>query len=698
MRTTLIMLLATGACAANVASAGERAPGLLIRLYELDQAVRYVPELKPGQLPNHIRVVKTLDLGDDGQSFSPLVDNFLTEVDGFITIDESGEYAFRLLSDDGGRLWIDNQLVIDHDGLHGPDPKDGKIRLGPGEHTLRIRHFEAGGGERLALQWRPTGRAEDAPFVFVPAEVLTHDSTAPRETAPGKKRVIPPLRRGLPGDGTPVAGMHPAFEPMMLASAMYGVQERRCDKLEILSLPTVDPAASFVLLPPGPVPSAEITLARLVDPSHPLGPDHVTKDAADPCLDPLVAGARGHAELYRVVPEAVTADQMQGCSFRFARGLPGVVMEVDGALPSALVTRLSVERSDEFPDGRAICFLRPNDRLVFETRRVRCLSNGLRIEFTKPLDPRCGWDAESYYIEQWPFDVSRGAAPQRDGVVYPVNSASVSPDRKSVFLEIPDLRKSQLVYIRLLPPCVSEDGERPWSTEAWYTLNEIPTDRAGTVLPRPPQAPQNFLTDAEKAAGWRLLFDGRTTEGWRGYRKDRCPDGWVVKDGCIVRVGPGGDIISEGEFEDFELKLEWRISAAGNSGIFYRVDESVGWPWETGPEMQVLDNDEHYDGKNEKTSAGSNYALHAPVRDVTEPVGFFNKVHIIVDGAHVEHWLNGVRVVDYELWSDDWERRVADSKFKQWPKYGRMKRGHIVLQDHGDKVWYRNIKVRPLGK
>jgi cytochrome c len=321
-------------------------------------------------------------------------------------------------------------------------------------------------------------------------------------------------------------------------------------------------------------------------------------------------------------------------------------------------------------------------------------------------------------VEQWPFRMASDEAterrsdegkqsereaqanahpPRRDGVRYPVKSASVSADRRTVFLEIPDLKESHVVYIRLLPPCYSEDGERPWSTEAWYTLNVIPENRMGEVRTPPPAEPQNFLTADEKAAGWKLLFDGKTTAGWRGYRKDHMPAGWQVKDGCLARVGPGGDIITEGEFDNFELKIEWRICAAGNSGIFYRVNEDFDWPFFTGPEFQVLDNAEHADGRSPLTSAGSNYALHAPVRDVTAPVGFFNQVRIVCDGPHVEHWLNGVKIVEYELWTDDWKELVAGSKFAAWPDYGLMKKGHIVLQDHGDQVWYRNIKIRALG-
>ncbi|HEX7117426.1 MAG TPA: DUF1080 domain-containing protein [Longimicrobiales bacterium] len=208
----------------------------------------------------------------------------------------------------------------------------------------------------------------------------------------------------------------------------------------------------------------------------------------------------------------------------------------------------------------------------------------------------------------------------------------------------------------------------------------------------------NTLTAEEHAAGWRLLFDGRSTDGWRGFKRDGVPAGWTVEDGTLTRVAPAGDLVTRETFADFELTLEWKVEPGGNSGIFFRVVEAddLGQTYHSGPEMQVLDNARHPDGRSPLTSAGSNYALHAPVRDVTRPAGEWNRVRLVVDGAHVEHWLNGVKIVEYELWTEDWERRVRESKFAAWPRYGRAREGHIALQDHGDRVWFRNIKVRRL--
>ena len=196
--------------------------------------------------------------------------------------------------------------------------------------------------------------------------------------------------------------------------------------------------------------------------------------------------------------------------------------------------------------------------------------------------------------------------------------------------------------------------------------------------------------------GWKVLFDGKSLDAWRVYKKDTAGDGWKIVDGTLYRAAAGGDLITKEQFGDFELTLDWKLGEGGNSGIFFRGSEDAEVIWHTAPEVQVLDNARHADGKNPITSAGSNYAVNPPVKDVTNPIGQWNSVRLIAKGTHVEHWLNGVKVVEYELFSPDWEQRVKESKFVKYPKYGRALRGHIGLQDHGDPVWFRNIRVRPL--
>jgi 3-keto-disaccharide hydrolase len=206
----------------------------------------------------------------------------------------------------------------------------------------------------------------------------------------------------------------------------------------------------------------------------------------------------------------------------------------------------------------------------------------------------------------------------------------------------------------------------------------------------------NTLTSAERAAGWRLLFDGSSTAGWRGYRQSGVPSGWQAIDGALTRTGAGGDLITLDQFANFELAIEWMVASGGNSGIMYRVSETADATFLTGPEFQVLDNVGHPDGASGLSSAGACYGLYPPSQDVTRPPGAWNEVRIVANGSHVEHWMNGVKIVEYEIGSPDWLERFRASPHSDAAGYGRNPRGHIAVQDHGDRVAYRNIKIRPL--
>ncbi len=218
---------------------------------------------------------------------------------------------------------------------------------------------------------------------------------------------------------------------------------------------------------------------------------------------------------------------------------------------------------------------------------------------------------------------------------------------------------------------------------------------AGAV--NPPVAGSNSLTPAERSAGWKLLFDGTSLDAWRGYRQAGVPDGWRVADGTITKDRPVEDIVSKEEFGDFDLQIEWKIGEAGNSGIFYRGTEDEEKIYWTAPEYQLLDDIKASDNKTRLTCAGAAYGLYPSPDGHLKPVGEWNVTRIVARGPHVEHWLNGFKLLEYELWSPDWEAKVAASKFKAWPKYGRMKRGHLAMQgDHRGVLSFRSIKIRPL--
>ncbi|MES2417096.1 MAG: DUF1080 domain-containing protein [Bacteroidota bacterium] len=210
------------------------------------------------------------------------------------------------------------------------------------------------------------------------------------------------------------------------------------------------------------------------------------------------------------------------------------------------------------------------------------------------------------------------------------------------------------------------------------------------------------IANAQK--GFKPLFDGKTTTGWHTYGKTMVGSAWQVQDGTLhidlVKKGKdgGGDLVTDKEYSNFHLKLEWKVAPKSNSGIIFYVheDPQYGQTYSTGPEMQVLDNDGHPDGKITKHRAGDLYDLVKSASEPVKPVGEWNKAEIISNKGQLTFVLNGVKVVNTTLWDDSWKALIAGSKFATWKGFGTYKTGKIALQDHGDEVWYRNIMIKEL--
>jgi hypothetical protein len=217
------------------------------------------------------------------------------------------------------------------------------------------------------------------------------------------------------------------------------------------------------------------------------------------------------------------------------------------------------------------------------------------------------------------------------------------------------------------------------------------------------RSPATAITPAAVPSGttgtgaWRNLFDGKNLDAWRGYMRSDVPSGWTVVNGTIAKDKPVADIVSKDEFGDFELEIEWKIGEAGNSGIFYRGTEEYDHVYWSAPEYQLLDDIRAADNKTRLTCAGAAYGLYPSPEGHLKPVGEWNKTRIVAKGAHIEHWLNDYKLLEYELWSPDWERKVTESKFGAWPHYGRSRRGHLAMQgDHNGVLAFRNIRIREL--
>lgn len=237
-------------------------------------------------------------------------------------------------------------------------------------------------------------------------------------------------------------------------------------------------------------------------------------------------------------------------------------------------------------------------------------------------------------------------------------------------------------------PRAAIDGSTAAAPTATSTVANAPLTVSGP----------NTLTQREVRDGWALLFDGASLKGWQTYKGEPITVGWKAVDGALTRAERGGtDIVTSKKYRNYELNLEWKLAAtgpAGNSGIFYNVIDTASAIYWGAPEMQVLDDARHADGKSELTSTGANYALNPVAHGLAKSIGEWNSVRIVVKDAHVEHWLNGRKVVDYDLGSADWKKRVAASKFSDKPLYGTAREGRIGLQEHGSFVAFRNIKIK----
>ncbi len=434
-----------------------------------------------------------------------------------------------------------------------------------------------------------------------------------------------------------------------------------------------------------------------------------------PYKNQIIFGDVCYGGLQRVFMEKVNGDY-QGTVFRFTQGLEGGTHRLAWGPDGALYVGCIGNPGNWSQEGKlwyGLQRMKYNGQSVFEMLAVRAKTDGVEIEFTEPLREGDGWDPAQYAVQQWWYKpTNQYGGPKMDPGNLGVTSASVSADRKKVFLEIPGIKAGHVVYLRLQHLPISALGHELWTSETWYTMNAIPPDAFGAKAARPAYTPptDNTLTAQEKADGWALLFDGTSINGWHNYGQQTIGSSWIVNDNALhleAKSDPkggwqapnGGDILTAEEYQDYELSIDWKIGACGNSGIIYHVVEDPAkyeYVWYTGPEMQVLDNTCHPDARIPKHRAGDLYDMISCKFETVKPAGEWNHARLVSNHGKVEHWLNDHKLVSYDMNSPEWPKLIAASKFKDRPDFGKARKGRIALQDHGNLVWFKNIKIRRL--
>jgi cytochrome c len=862
---------------------GKEYPGLAVSIYTIDskdkEGIKDKDLFSIPKVSDPIFTAEAPSLhfrGDLFREHREIRNNMLMHIRGLITIEEDNNYVFRVVSDDGSRMWLNNKLLVDNGGFHPAEAKDAEILLKKGKHPVEIIYYQGTGGLALSLQW---AKHDNPKFAVIPSTSLSHTKSHYKKSVPYVP--ISKLIRSIPGDMRDEAGVHPSFgiaqaRPANFAPKVGGMDFLSDSSLIICTWDSLgavyrlqgvtgkDPEAIKVkriavgLAEPLGIKTVNDTiyvlqkqeLTRLIDndkdgiideyqtvcdgwrvsanfhefafglaykdgyfyaalatainpggaSTKPQIPDrgkaikisgkdgsfefiasglrtpnginfgvdgelfitdnqgdwlpsskvlHVSPGAwfgsrsvdfegtanlkeklpvvwlpqdeignspsqpiainVGPYAGQQLHGEVTHGGLKRVFVEKVNGEY-QGAVFRFTQGLAGGVNRVvwgpDGALYVGLIGNPG-NWQHQGGEWFGIQKLTYNGKTTFEMLAVRAKSNGMEIEMTEPIADDYGNSVADYEIKQWYYKPTlEYGGPKLDEKLLAIKSLNISDDRKKVFFELDGLLPNHVVYIRLKGTFASTKNQNLWTTEAWYTLNQIPANTPG--FKNPVKAPiPNVLTENEKSSGWKLLFDGKTPGGWRNFRSNKIGSAWKVKDGALYldaskkkdgRIEGGGDIMTNDEYENYELTLEWKIQKCGNSGIIFNVVENdkYDYVWQTGPEMQVLDNICHPDGKIEKHKAGDLYDLIQSKFVAANGSGEWNHARIVSNKGQYEFWLNGYKIVEFTMHNEAWNALVKGSKFKDMPDFGKATKGHIALQDHGDQVWYRNIKIREI--
>lgn len=415
----------------------------------------------------------------------------------------------------------------------------------------------------------------------------------------------------------------------------------------------------------------------------------------------MIVGDVTHGGLKRISLEKING-KYQGTVYRMTQGLEAGINRVIIGPDKAIYVGGIGSTGNWGQEGKeryGLQRLQFNGKTAFEVLETKVGTNGVELTFTEPISPRNEvFLLDQFDVQQWRYVPTGEYGGPKVGVEkLTPKGLQLSQDRRKLVIELDSIKAGYVLYVKLPSELLSQTGQLLWGTELWSTVNEIPNRKfAQTQILTYP----NFVAqhEAEAKEGFSMLFDGKTFSGWKGWPGKDVTKGWNIVDGNLTYIPglQGGDIMTTEQFGDFELRMEWKVQPGGNSGIMYRSRTTKGAPYETATEMQVLDDARHQDGKSPFTSAGSCYALYAPTQKVVNPANTWNQIRIIAKGTTIQHWLNGVMVVEFDTASEDFKERIKKSKFNGWPEFAKYTSGHIVLQDHGDLVAYRNIRIKKL--
>lgn len=365
-----------------------------------------------------------------------------------------------------------------------------------------------------------------------------------------------------------------------------------------------------------------------------------------------------------------------------------------------------------------------NSGVQLRSESLKSYQNGRVHGYQFEIDPSSrAWTGGIYDEARrgWLYPLTKNPAAQKAFKNNEWNSARIEAIGNSIRTWVNGVPCADLIddktpagFIALQVHAIGNDASKAGKTVAWRNIRICTKDVASFATPENRRTPQvnaipNTLSAREQAEGWKLLWDGKTTEGWRGARLDHFPEkGWVIEDGILKVLKAdggestnGGDIVTTRTYRNFMLSVDFKITKGANSGIKYFVDPGMnkGAGSAIGCEFQILDDERHPDAKlgvKGNRKLGSLYDLIPAPDQKPFNINEFNTALVIVRGRHVEHWLNGTKLLEYNRDDQEWNALVAYSKYRDWPNFGNAAEGYLLLQDHGDEVWFRNIKIREL--